>query len=131
MTVVLDAWAVMALYEDHPCAGDVEVAIDTAEAVMSAVNLGEVLYKLERDHGRAHATTLVDRVRSVTTVEDPDWDIVVRAAHIKANGGLSFVDSFCVATAQRHRAPLYTGDPEILALKDLVELVDLRPATMS
>jgi len=118
----------MALYEDHPCVGVLEAAIDTAEALMSAVNLGEVLYKLERDHGLEQATTLVDRVRSVTTVEDPDWDLVVRAAHIKADGGLSYADAFCVATAQRHHAPLYTGDPEILALKDLVELVDLRPA---
>jgi predicted nucleic acid-binding protein len=118
----------MALYEDHPCVGEVEAAIDTAEAVMSAVNLGEVLYKLEREHGRELATALVDRLRSVTTVEDPDWDLVVRAARIKADGRLSYADCFCVATAERHDAPLYTGDPEILALKDLVEVVDLRPA---
>jgi predicted nucleic acid-binding protein len=116
----------MALYEDHPCVGEVEAALDTAEAVISAINLGEVLYKLERDHGREQATMLVDRVRAVTTVEDPDWDLVVSAAHVKAAGGLSYADSFCVATAQRHNAPLYTGDPEILALRDLVELVDLR-----
>jgi PIN domain nuclease of toxin-antitoxin system len=126
LTVVLDAWAVMALYEDHPCVGEVEAAIDTAESVISAINLGEVLYKLERDHGRERATGLVDLMRTVTTVEDPDWDLVVRAARVKAAGGLSYADSFCVATAQRHDAPLYTGDPEILALKDLVELVDLR-----
>jgi predicted nucleic acid-binding protein len=117
----------MALYEDHPCVGDVEAAIDTAEAVMSAINLGEVLYKLERDHGHERASTLVDRVRAVTTVEDPDWDLIVRAARVKAQGGLSYADCFCVATAQRHDAPLYTGDPEILALEDVVELVDLRP----
>jgi PIN domain nuclease of toxin-antitoxin system len=116
----------MALYEDHPCVGAVEAAIETAEAVMSSVNLGEVLYRLERDHGPEQASTLVDQVRSVTTVEDPDWDLVARAAHIKAGGGLSYADSFCVATAQRHGAPLYTGDPELLALRDLVELVDLR-----
>ncbi len=116
----------MALYEDHPSAEDVEAAIDTAEAVMSAVNLGEVLYKLERDHGREQATALVERLRSVTRVEDADWELVVRAAHVKARGGISYADAFCVATAQRHEAPLYTGDPEILALRDIVELVDLR-----
>ena len=116
----------MALYEDNPCAGQVAAAIDTEEAVMSAVNLGEVLYSLERDHGQERAAELVDQVRSVTTVEEPNWDLVARAAHIKAGGGLSYADAFCVATAQRHEAPLYTGDPEILALKDVVELVDLR-----
>ncbi len=118
----------MALYEDNPCAGEVAAAIGAEEAVVSAVNLGEVLYSLERSHGRKRATELVDQVRSVTTVEDPDWELVARAAHIKAGGSLSYADAFCVATAQRHEAPLYTGDPEILALKDVVELVDLRTA---
>lgn len=125
---MLDAWAVMALYEDHPCAGEVQAVIDTAEAVVSSVNLGEVLYTLEREQGHERAIELVDPVRLVTFVEDPDWDLVVRAAHIKAEGGLSYADAYCVATAQRHDAPLYTGDPEILALSHLVELVDLRPA---
>lgn len=128
MTVVLDAWAVMALYEDHPCGDEVEAAIDSAEAVISAINLGEVLYKLERDHGHEQAGALVEQVRAVTIVEDPDWDLVRRAAHIKSAGGISYADAYCVATAQRHDAPLYTGDPEILALGHLVELVDLRRA---
>ena len=118
----------MALYEDGPCAGKVASAIETEEAVVSAVNLGEVLYMLERDHGQQRANELVEQIRSVTTVEEPDWDLVVCAAHIKVRGGLSYADAFCVATAQRHDAPLYTGDPEILALKDTVELVDLRAA---
>jgi PIN domain nuclease of toxin-antitoxin system len=116
----------MALYEDNPSAGEVATAIDTGEALVSAINLGEVLYSLEHTHGRERAIELVDQIRSVTTVEDPDWDLVARAAHIKAGGGLSHADAFCVATAQRQEAPLYTGDPEILALKDIVELVDLR-----
>jgi predicted nucleic acid-binding protein len=118
----------MTLYEDGPSAGEVASAIETEQAVVSAVNLGEVLYMLERDHGQRRATELVEQVRSVTTVEDPDWDLIVSAAHIKARGGLSYADAFCVATAQRHKAPLYTGDPEILALKGAVELVDLRAA---
>jgi predicted nucleic acid-binding protein len=48
------------------------------------------------------------------------------AAQIKAGNRLSYADAFVVATAQRHSAPLYTGDPEIVALGDLVEVVDLR-----
>jgi PIN domain nuclease of toxin-antitoxin system len=131
MTVVLDSWAVLALYEDHPCAGEVEGAIDTAEAIMSSINLGEVLYRLEREHDSAQAMALVEQVRTVTVVEDPDWHLVVEAARLKAGGRLSYADAFCVATAQRHQAPLYTGDPEILALEDVVEMVDLREAPRS
>jgi predicted nucleic acid-binding protein len=128
---VLDAWAVLALYEDHPRAPDVEAAIDGGEVVLSAVNLGEVLYQLERVHDASTAVELVEQVRAVTTVEDPDWGLVVEAAHVKAAGGISYADAFCVATAQRHSAPLYTGDPEILALGDVAEMVDLREVASS
>lgn len=116
----------MALFEDHPRAADVVEAIEGGEAIVSAVNLGEALYRLERDHGLDRAVELIDGVRSVTHVEEPDWELVAAAAHVKARGGLSYADAFCVATAQRHSAPLYTGDPEILALKRLVKMVDLR-----
>jgi predicted nucleic acid-binding protein len=116
----------MALYEDNHSAEEIAAAIDTGEALVSAINLGEVLYSLERTHGREQATELVDQISSVITVEEPDWDLIAQAAHIKAGGGLSYADAFCVSTAQRHKALLYTGDPEILALKDIVELLDLR-----
>jgi predicted nucleic acid-binding protein len=116
----------MALYEDHPRAGDVFEAIDAGDAIVSAVNLGEALYRLEREHGRDKAVELIEGIRSVTVVEEPDWNLVVAAAHIKAGGGLSYADAFCIATAQRHDAPLYTGDPEILAHEGLAEMVDLR-----
>jgi predicted nucleic acid-binding protein len=126
LTVVLDAWAVMALFEDHPSAAIVAEAIERGEAIVCAVNLGEALYGLERDHGRERALALIDGLREVTIVDQPDWQLVADAAHIKAGGGLSFADAFCIATAQRHGAPLYTGDPEILAFDGGVEMVDLR-----
>jgi predicted nucleic acid-binding protein len=47
-------------------------------------------------------------------VIDPDWPLVSRAASIKAAGGLSHADAFCIATALRAEAPLWTGDPEIV-----------------
>jgi predicted nucleic acid-binding protein len=72
---------------------------------------------------------MVERMRRSIEIEDPDWSLVRSAAEIKARGGLSYADAFCVATARRHRAPLYTGDPEIVALDgDDLEVVDLRSA---
>jgi uncharacterized protein len=120
---------VLALYENHPCAGRVARTIQDGEALMSAINLGEVLYQLERDHGRPQAMRLVNKLRSVTVVEDPDWELVSLAARVKVPGRLSYADAFCVATAIRHGAVLFTGDPEILAIAPIVELVDLRRAS--
>ncbi len=48
------------------------------------------------------------------------------AARIKARGGLSYADCFVIATAQRYRAPLLTGDPEIIDWAGDVEVIDLR-----
>jgi PIN domain nuclease of toxin-antitoxin system len=127
LTPVLDAWAVLTFFRDEPAAARVEELISTQPTMISSINLGEVLYWTVRERGQRAADSMVDKLRSAVMVEDPDWPLVHAAAQVKARGGLSYADAFCVATAKRHDAPLYTGDPEILALKDLVELVDLRP----
>jgi PIN domain nuclease of toxin-antitoxin system len=122
---VLDAWAVLAFLRDEPAAERVQKVMLTG-ARISSVNLGEVLYWTIRERGERTAETVLDLVRAVLTVEDPDWALVRSAARIKAGGGVSYADAFCIATAQRHDTPVYTGDPEIVALGKLVKIVDLR-----
>ncbi len=125
---MLDAWAILAVFRAEPAGPRVKEMLADEDTLMSSVNLGEVLYWTIRSHGRERAEAMVGDVHKLTIVEDPDWTLTQMAARIKAGGGLSYADAFCVATAQRHDAPLYTGDPEILALDDQVELVDLRVA---
>lgn len=96
---------------------------------MSSINLGEVYYALVNSHGLAVADDRTAAVRRVIGVEDPDWRLVVAAARLRAGGGISCADAFCVATAERHDAPLYTGDPEILALDVSVKTIDLRSSS--
>jgi PIN domain nuclease of toxin-antitoxin system len=126
LTLVLDAWAVLTFLRNEPAAPRVEELIETESTLISSINLGEVLYSSIRERGEQTAEEMIDALRTVVTVDHPDWDTVTAAARVKADGGLSYADAFCVATAQRHQAPLYTGDPEILALEGVVDLVDLR-----
>jgi PIN domain nuclease of toxin-antitoxin system len=126
LTAVLDAWAVLALLRDETSAAYVEELVFSGESLISSINLGEALYWTERRQGQREARDQIDRLRPMLVVEDPDWPLVSAAAHIKAGGGLSYADAFCVATAQRHDATLYTGDPEILALEGLAKTIDLR-----
>lgn len=93
---------------------------------MSSVNLGEVHYRLVRAFGRGVAVERTNAVRSAVSVENADWDLVRAAAEVKAEGGMSYADAFCVATALRHRLPLMTGDPEIVDAALDVEVIDLR-----
>lgn len=100
--------------------------IDEHETVASAINMGEVLYRMTRVLGERRANAAIEAVRGVVRTEDPDWTLVREAARLKAGGTISYADCFAVATARRHDAPLYTGDPEIVALSDRVRVVDLR-----
>jgi PIN domain nuclease of toxin-antitoxin system len=101
-------------------------ALMGAGMMMSSINLGEVYYALVRCHGLAVADDRTAAVRRAIRVEAPDWPLVVAAARLKAARGISYADAFCVASAERHQVPLYTGDPEILALELPVQTVDLR-----
>jgi uncharacterized protein len=127
LSVALDSWAVLALLNDEPAAGRVEAAIDEGGAVMSWINLGEVYYQTIRRRGETRARTAVEAIGRRVLVEQPDPDMVLTASRVKAQGKVSYADAFCVATARRHRTSIYTGDPEILRLRDPgVEVVDLR-----
>lgn len=97
-----------------------------SDAVVCSINLGEVLYAFARSHGFDDALDRVSSIRDLTRVEDPDWPLVEAAARLKVGGGMSFADAFCVATAERHDVPVATGDPEIIGLRELVEVIDLR-----
>jgi PIN domain nuclease of toxin-antitoxin system len=126
--VVLDSWALLAYLNDEPPAGRIEEEWVANGAVISSINLGEALYIRIRQRGEDAALTEADSIRRQLTVVDPDWDLVTRAARVKALGGLSYADAFCIATAERLDAPLWTGDPEIIdrAKKLPCKIRDLR-----
>jgi len=46
----------------------------------------------------------------------------VSAARLRAAHRLSYADALCVTTGRRHGAPVWTGDPEMVALVDVVDL---------
>ena len=78
--------------------------------------------------GERTARADIDGVGAALEVIDPDWPLVATAASIEARGGISYADAFCIATARRRDAPLWTGDPEIVAQAAAFscEVVDLR-----
>lgn len=126
--VVFDSWALLAHLVGEPAADRIEAAWLEEGAVISSINLGEVLYIRTRSHGAESASTDVQKLIGLVEVIDPDWPLVATAASIKAGGGLSYADAFCIATALRAEAPLWTGDPEIVerAAGHSCEVVDLR-----
>lgn len=128
MAIVLDTWGLLAHLRDEPAAEVVRDGWLNEGAAMCSVNLGEALYMEIRVRGGRDAGGTIADARRELTVIDPDWELVVAAAKIKAKGGLSYADAFAIATAERLKAPLWTGDPEIVERAALLpcKVKDLR-----
>lgn len=128
MAIVLDTWALLAHLRDEKAAEPVRKEWIERGAAMCSINLGEALYLEMRVRGPGNADNTIEAVRRELDVIHPDWELVTAAAEVKADGGLSFADAFCIATAERLDSPLWTGDPEIIGRAgDLAcEVKDLR-----
>jgi predicted nucleic acid-binding protein len=138
VTVCLDAYALIGWAQDEPFADAVESYLSQGRrgngerCLMSALNLGEVYYRLARLRGPAVAGQLWEEARAgalgIAIVEATLPRVRAAASH-KAQHAISYADAFAVATAVEHRAPLLTGDPEILALEGMpgLEVVALVP----
>jgi predicted nucleic acid-binding protein len=126
--IVLDSWALLAFLKGEPSAERVGAEWIAGGAAISSISLGEVLYIRMRAAGEERACADVTSLRTHLSVVDPTWETVETAAAIKASGGLSFADAFCIATATHLEAPLLTGDPEIVerAAQLDCQVVDLR-----
>jgi len=115
---VLDANALMALFEDRPGAEKVQELIARAAEtqnflLMSVVNWGEVYYSYWRDRGEAVAD---ERIRMIAQlpieVIDVDVELTRLAASFKARHKLPYADAFAAALAKQRRASLITTDKD-------------------
>ena len=129
MSVCLDSWAILAWLDgEEPAFSRLERLMPTRPTV-SWVNLVEVYYRVERDHGRAAADETLRELRAALAPDLPGTARMIDAARLKARAAIALGDCFAIATAAAHGFALLTGDPEILTLDDLpCEVEDLRPA---
>jgi ribonuclease VapC len=123
----LDSFALLAYLDDEPGKERVLQLLTQADSrkcrlVMCLVNLGEVLYIVERERGLALAQSVLALVESLPIeLLEASRDLVLDAAHVKAHHALSYADAFAVATAMRERAIVLTGDPEFETVGELVK----------
>jgi uncharacterized protein len=127
MSVCLDSFAVLAWLQSEPGASEVDAFLGKAEresafrCVISAINLGEVYYRLWRTRGQAGAEQFWEdawRGDLPLTVIEPTRKRILQAARLKAQYPIAFADAFAVQLAQEIQAPLVTGDSEIRAITD-------------
>lgn len=128
MNACLDSWAILAWLDgEEPASRRVE-AVLAERPVVSWVNLVEVYYRLERDHGREAADATIAALRAALAPDLPGTARMIEAARLKARAPIALGDCFAAVTAGAHGLPLLTGDPELIELRDPPCVVeDLRP----
>lgn len=128
MSICLDSWAILAWLDgEEPALARVDAELSD-RPVVSWMNLVEVYYRIERDHGRAEADRTLRDLRRVLQPDLPGTARMIAAARIKAGAAIALGDCFALATAAAKGLPLWTGDPEIIGLADPpCPVVDLRP----
>ena len=125
---LLDSFALLAYLNDEAGCTRVQEILALAESrkcrvVMCLVNLGEVLYITERERGLAMAQGVLALTESLALeLLDASRDLVLDAAHIKANHPLSYADAFATAAAVREKAVVVTGDPEFKSVEELIKI---------
>lgn len=127
MSVCLDSWAILAWLDgEQPALSRIEQVIDS-RPVVSWVNLVEVYYRLERDHGRDRADETLTELRARLAPDLPGTARMIEVARLKARASIALGDCFAAATAAAHGLVLLTGDPELLELdQPPCQLQDLR-----
>jgi ribonuclease VapC len=125
---VLDSYALLAYLQDEPAGSKIEKLLDNARKekcrlFLSLINLGEILYIVERRGGIAKAQDALALIRQLP-VEIPlvDEQTVFAAAHIKANYAISYADAFVVTTAIQGNAVIVTADPEFQSVETIVQV---------
>lgn len=126
--VVLDSYAVLAYLEGESGRSTVVDILDAAQSgdcivVMSIINVGEVLYIVERERGLKKAHEVLAGLKQLSIEILPaSQDAVFAAAHIKANFRISYADAFVVAAAQERQGIVCTGAPEFKEVENIIQV---------
>ena len=124
-TMVLDAHALMVLFNDEPGAEEIEKILIKAESgspqlLMSVVNWGEIYYSILRgasqEMAEAKAHEIARMQIELVPVDADDLELVRQAAAFKATRKMSYADCFAAALAKIKNAELVTGDREFKQL---------------
>ncbi len=120
---VLDSYALLAYLGAEPGSRRVRELLESAAQgdcilYLCVVNLGEVMYIVERERGLPQAQETLARIDELPIeIIDVDRTLTLAAAHLKMDCPIAYADCFAAALSLVKNAPLITGDPEFRKLK--------------
>jgi ribonuclease VapC len=120
---VLDSYALLAFLEAERGSERISELLKAATAgkchlFMCVVNLGEVMYIVERERGLPKAQETLARIDELPIeIINADRSLTLAAAHIKRDCPIAYADCFAAALSEIKNATLVTGDPEFNKIK--------------
>ena len=125
---VFDSFALLSYLQGETGVERVQTLLQDAEKercqiYICIINLGEILYIVEREKGLAKAHETLAAIQQLPIEVFPvENHTVLDAAHIKANHALSYADAFAVVCAQQLDAIVLTGDQEFKSVEQVIRV---------
>lgn len=126
---VLDSYAILVYFQGEEKGSDFvrslfEKASEGKCALyLCVINLGEVLYIIEKKMGLQSAQLALSRITAIPLeIIIADEEITLQAAHIKANFSISYADCFAASVCIAKNALLVTGNPEFKLLGNIINI---------
>ena len=122
MKIVFDSFALIAHFRKengHEIVSELlaEIFIGEKQGFMSAINVGEVYYMLYKKFDPKAAEHSLHVIKGMPIdIVNPDFEMTMAAARLKAKYKFSYADAFAAALTIAHRATLITGDNEFKEL---------------
>ncbi len=120
---ILDSYALLTYLEAGPGSNRIKELLDAAKDMkchlyMCVVNMGEVIYIVERERGLPKAQETLARIDELPIdIVNVDRSLTLTAAHLKTDCPIAYAGCFTAALSQLKNATLVTGDPEFHKMK--------------
>jgi predicted nucleic acid-binding protein len=128
---LLDTSALLALWNEEKGADAVDNLLQGAlrkknKVLVSFMTYMESYYRLWRSRNEQTAKDFYLHLKTLPVIRiDPDENLLLKAAELKATKNLSVADSWIIATGIVHQAVIVHKDPEFERVKDLLRLLPL------
>lgn len=92
------------------------------------INFGEVFYRFARLRGIKEAKRVEKglRILPINIISPVGEELVMCAAHLKAQYPISYSDAFAAALTEQEKAILVTGDPDFKQIEKRIKIEWLR-----
>lgn len=126
---LLDSFVLLRFFQKEPGHEPVKAILDYVQrgaacAMLNVINMGEIIYTVQRRFGLHRKLEVVMNINRLGIVILPATnDCVFRAAELKARFAMSYADTFVVASAMEHNATVVTGDPEFRQVESMVRIL--------